>query len=146
MKAQSQNSDGIKTLTFGYPHGTIAPIQDVGGQQVIFRGQSCQIDSIQIGTTMYGSQNPNKGTSQPPQGGSGTLPANGVFTLKEMQGVNNGPLHYIKISINGSTLTAGTKSDGNCLLLVPDLQVKFYQIYYGDNEVNQIVFEVVQDS
>lgn len=119
----------------------------LGGQQIIFRGENTRIDSIQIGNKLYGSGSTNNnpgGIAQPPTGGTGLIPSNGVFTLLAITGRNNEQLHYIKLEINGMIVEAGSSTIGDVVLSIPSgLPVTLGAIFYDSSQIYQLQFNIV---
>lgn len=115
-------------------------VGDVGGQVVNLYGANSVVYAIEIGTLRYGGA----GGGTTPQG-TLTLPDDGVFTLYGMQGIYNGPLHYLKIGVNGTIITAGSQADGNVWLDLgaTGMQVKFKAIEYTTGQINGVQFELV---
>ena len=126
------------TLIFRGSGGDFSPIQDIGGQFIIFKG-AAKVDSIQIGHIRYGGDG---GKEQ----ARAKLPANGRFRLLELRcnkGSNSIPtLSYLKLEIDGDTIEAGRKDNSQDVTLTIDRQVRLSGINYV-GLIDGLQFEVV---
>jgi hypothetical protein len=121
-----------RSLSFGGFGGGFSPVQDTGDQWIIFKGGN-EVDSIQIGNTVYGGDG---GSVQ----GKEKLPTSGTFRLKEIRG-NSKVICYLKVQIGDNIIEVGRKNDDNTNLVV-DMDVKITGIWHG-NVIDNLEFEIV---
>ena len=115
----------------------------LGGQEIIFRGGPTRVNSIQIGNNLFGG-NTGSGIANPPTGGTGLIPEDGVFKLLEIHSRQNEQLHYIMLEINGILIEAGSPDTGNVVLSLPSgLPVTLQAIIYNSSQINQLQFKIV---
>lgn len=140
MKKQTSQTSTADILVFGGPQQSYYPVQDSGGQVVSFRGEKA-VNSIQIGSKRYGGPG---GELQ----GTATLPASGVFTLKELRvpyiiSLGSLSISYMKIKIEGKTIEVGLKRDAGDTVLQVDLQVRFAGIYC-EEYIDKLMLEIIK--
>lgn len=127
------------TIVFGGLQGTFYPIQDIGGQMLIFKSSDF-LNSIQIGSTVYGGS----GGSET---GRAKLPSNGQMRLTRLQaGYYKSDLfiNYFEALIDNVHIQSGTlhESDYRYGTFTADLNVRLSGINAGSHIIG-VQFDLI---